>query len=409
MEAEYLQFSQFYGKHVHLGVTGSVAAFKSLEICRELFNYGIEASVTLTKAASNFITAFSFESLGASPVYREMFSRQNPTFAHLEPSESAQAFLIAPATANSIAKLAHGLADDMLSCQALAFSGPILLAPAMNPHLWSATATQENLHKISARGDLIISPQQGRVACGHTGQGKMSTVPEIVFRALRAVSVQDMKDQNVLITLGATREYFDPVRFWSNPSSGKMGAALAVAAWLRGADVHCICGNNQTWLPEGIASYPVSTAKQMYEKTLELWPKSDMACLCAAVSDYRPEEFLTEKWKKQTNQQNQDFLDLRLVSNPDILRTLGERKNNSQKLIGFAAESDIDLYSPMQYKLDRKNLDLIVSNRIDQADVGFGSNKNQVQLLDKDLNYHKLPVLNKADIAWKIWDWILKI
>ena len=410
MEYEYLQFSRFYNQHVHLGITGSIAAFKSLQICRELMDFGIQVSVTLTSAARNFVTPLSFEALGITPVYGEMFSPQNNAFAHLEPSETAQAFLIAPSTANNIAKLAYGLADDMLTCQALAFNGPILLAPAMNPNLWSAQPTQENIQKLTQRGNMVLGPKSGEVACGHTGEGRLTSIPEIVFNTLNAICNKDMKDQNVLITLGATREYWDPARFWSNPSSGKMGAALAIAAWLRGANVHCICGPNKAWLPGDITSYDVTSARQMFDKTLELWPNTDIACLCAAVSDFRPESVSETKFKKQEKmQENPDHLNLNFTANPDILQTLGERKTTSQKLVGFAAETDDDLFPEMKSKLHKKNLNLIVSNKINQSGTGFDSDNNEVNLLDDKSNHQQLPTLNKADIAWKIWDWTLKI
>lgn len=411
-----MQFSNFNGRNVHIGVTGSVAAFKALELSREFVKYGLRVSVSLTQAAKNFVTPLSFQALGVQAVYSEMFSRDAPTFVHLEPEEKAEAFLIAPSTANNIAKLANGLADDTLTCQALAFPGPILIAPSMNPNLWCASATQNNLKSLVSRGISIISPESGTVACGHSGTGRLAPVCDIFFNTLRAFSPNDMQDKTVLITLGSTREYWDPIRFWSNPSSGKMGAAMAVAAWLRGAQVYCICGPNQSWLPRDINCYSVTSAEEMFENARKIWPETDIACLCAAVSDYKPQEQLNHKFKKKdSHNKERDQFSLQFTSNPDILKTLGENKTSNQLLLGFAAETEQDLVPPksrlreMREKLESKNLNLIVANLINQNRSVFGSSSNHVHILDENGERAELPLQNKADIAWKVWDWILTL
>ncbi len=403
----YLEFSSFCGSRIHLAVTGSIAAYKAIELSRDFLNSGLEVSLTMTRAAQEFICPLSFEALGADPVYTDMFHGQDRIFGHLEPGQAAQAMVIAPATANSLAKLANGLADDMLSCQALAFSGPIIVAPAMNPRLWSAKATQDNINKLLSREVFMVGPLYGDVACGDTGQGKLAPIEEIYLHVLRALGPNDLAGQRLVITLGPTREYWDPVRFWSNPSSGKMGAALAVAAWLRGAQVDCVCGPNQLWFPSGITVHPVTSAQEMYDKTVSLWPQMDMGCLCAAVCDFRPGTLLEEKFKKEPL--GNRSLQLNFVSNPDILKYLGRSKTSCQKLIGFAAETNPDLLEAAKSKIRAKNLDLIVANNVSDPEFGFGTPTNQGLILDINGKYEDIPRKTKADIAWRVWDWILEI
>ncbi len=407
MIPSHLLFRHYIGQCIHIGVCGSIAAYKTLDITRDFLHSEMQVSVTLTKAAQEFITPLSFEALGAEPVYSNMFiDSKYRTYGHLEPGQNAQALLIIPATANHIAKLSHGLADDMLSCQALAFPRPIVVAPAMNPNLWNAQATQENIQKLNSRKIHIIQPETGEVACGDQGKGKLASLQDIYFHTLKAISNQDLLGKKILITLGPTREFWDPVRFWSNPSSGKMGAALATAAWLRGAEVHCVCGPNELWLPQDIYIYPVLTAQEMYNKCVTLWPECDIACLSAAVCDFRPTTYGTQKFKKNSLQTQ--FLQVQFISNPDILYTLGQSKNTQQKLIGFAAETVENLIDLARSKLKSKNLDLIVANRINQENSGFDTYTNEVLVLNKHNNSEELPLMNKADVAWRVWDWILR-
>lgn len=226
------QFDTFHGKRIHLGVTGSIAAYKALDLTRAFLHLHLQTGVTLTDSARKFVTELSFGALGADPLYTDMFAAGS-NFDHLEPSV-ADAFIVAPATANMVAKMAHGIADDLLSCQLLAYPGPILVAPAMNPRMWAATATQQNWDILGQRGVVRIDPDCGNVACGDTGQGRLAPLDEIFIRTLAALTPQDLRGRKVMVTLGPTREYFDKARFWSNPSSGIMGASLAVAAALRG-------------------------------------------------------------------------------------------------------------------------------------------------------------------------------
>lgn len=403
----YLEFSSFRTSRIHMGVTGSIAAYKAIELSRDFLNSGLQVSATMTKAAQEFICPLTFEALGVDPVYTDMFHGQDRVFGHLEPGQVAQAMVIVPATANNLAKLANGLADDMLSCQALAFSGPMVIAPAMNPNLWSAKATQDNINKLLSRGVLMAGPLYGEVACGDTGEGKLASIEEIYLHVLKSLSPNDLSGQRLVITLGPTREFWDPVRFWSNPSSGKMGAALAVAAWLRGAEVHCVCGPNQLWFPKDINVYTVTSAQEMYETTVSLWPGMDIGCLSAAVCDFRPGTLLEEKFKK--NPLGHQTLQLNFVANPDILKHLGSSKSSSQRLIGFAAETDHDLLGAAKSKIWAKNLDLIVANNILDPDFGFATPTNQCLMLDRHDRSEDIPRKTKADIAWRVWDWTLQI
>lgn len=401
----YLSLSQYKGRRVHLGITGSIAAYKTLDLCRDLQRTGIETSAVLTSAAAKFITRLSLEALGVSPVQTRMFSRDHSTFDHLEPGQNSSMMLVVPATANTLAKLAHGLADNLLTCQALAFPGPLLIVPAMNPNLWTAPATEENTAKLQERENIsVLAPDSGEVACGDQGSGKLPPLLDIYFQALKSMTPQDMSGLNILITLGSTREFWDPVRFWSNPSTGRMGAALALTAWLRGAEVRCLCGPNDVWLPAPVKTQEVVSAREMHAACLDVWPRFDIGCLCAAVCDFRPCSPQEQKFKKV---QAGTTLRLSFEKNPDILAELGRQKTSGQRLIGFAAETDSDLFQAALDKLDRKNLDLVCANRINIPEAGFAQHTNSVLLVNKQHTKRFLPVMSKADIAWKIWDWTL--
>ncbi len=404
MIPSYLNFSYGAGKHIHLGVTGSIASYKALDLCRYFIHSEMKVSVTMTLAAQEFLKPLSFSALGADPVYTDMFSSKNTPFAHLEPNHFADVFLIVPITANTIAKLATGLANDLLSCQALAFHKQIIVAPAMNPGLWNAPPTQQNIKTLTNRGVDIILPSRGKVACGDEGEGKLAPLDDIYFTTLKYISPQDLQGKTVLITLGPTREYWDRVRFISNPSSGKMGAALAVAAWLRGAKVICVKGPCDIWLPSDIEVYEITSAEQMAQTCLKLWPQCDIGCLCAAVCDFSPEESFSYKIKKD----NLSSLVMKLRLTTDTLLELGKKKTDSQTLIGFAAESGDDFIDLAKKKIFKKNLDFIVANRIDLPNVGFDADTNSVSIITNEGEIIEVPLQNKADIAWKIWDLVLQ-
>ncbi len=398
----YLRFSHIKGRGIHLGICGSIAAYKALELLRDFIHSDMRVSATITESGQRFITPLSLSALGAEPVYEGMFEGEE-VYAHLYPGELPEVFTIAPATANTLARIAHGLADDMLSAQALSFGGKIVMAPAMNPRMWSAVATQRNISLLKEMGIEIISPQRGEVACREQGEGRLAPVEDIYFWTLRAISPSDLKGERVLITLGPTREFWDPVRFWSNPSSGKMGSALATAAWLKDAEVVCVCGPCDVYLPPQVEVIHVTTAREMYEACVDLWGGCTIACLCAAVCDFRPCEPKEEKFKKDSIT---GPLTIEFELNPDILKTLGARKRSHQRLIGFAAESSSHFEDLAREKLVNKNLDLIVANQINQKNSGFEWDTNSVTIIDKSKRAITMENMSKADVAWKIWELI---
>ncbi len=400
-----LTFSPLTGKRVHLGVSGSVAAYKSLELLRLYQGTGLEVGVTLTESAKQFVTPLSFSALGASPILESIFPQNGNSIdydinSHLAPGRIAEVLVIAPATANTIAKLAHGLADDMLSCNALSFPGKIVIAPAMNPKLWNAVATQENAKLLCSRGHLMLTPEQGAMACGDQGQGRLPDLEIIYYHTLRLLCDQDLAGKKILITMGPTREPWDGVRFWSNPSSGKMGLALAISAWLRGADVHCVHGPVGFALPHFLHTYSVETAQQMHDICHSIWTGMDIGCFSAAVCDFRPVTIGTEKFKKSDAGSS---MRLEFEKTTDILASISELRATHQKLIGFAAETS-NLLQYAQDKLKRKSLDLVVGNLVGGKDSGFQADTNEVIIVSKQGVVAELPVQSKSDIAWRIWD-----
>ncbi len=405
-----LAFKSLTGKRVQLGVSGSVAAYKALELLRLLQGTGVDVGVTLTEAAKQFVTPLSFSALGASPVLETIFPKDGSSFdydihSHLAPGRIADAFVIAPATANTLAKLAHGLADDMLSCNALSYPGRLIIAPAMNPKLWNAAATQENATTLCRRGHLILTPEQGNMACGDEGQGRLPELPDIYYNCLRQLCPQDLAGKKILITMGPTREPWDGVRFWSNPSSGKMGLALAVSAWLRGADVHCVHGPIDLHLPYFLHCYSVRTAQEMYDICHSIWSGMDIGCFCAAVADFRPVSIGSEKFKKTDAGET---LRIAFEKTADILASISSVRAEHQKLIGFAAETT-NLKEYAEGKLHKKSLDMVVGNLVGQQGTGFGSDTNQVVILSNQGTMNELSLQSKSDVAWEIWDCLLRI
>jgi phosphopantothenoylcysteine decarboxylase/phosphopantothenate--cysteine ligase len=398
----------FCGTSVHLGVAGSIAAYKALDLLRLLRSCGCRVGVTLTDSARRFVTPESFRALGAHVVYEGMFAPgQGTPFPHLKPGQEDHCLLIAPATANILAKLAHGLADDLLSCQALAFKGPALVAPAMNPAMWAAPATRRNWEILRELGYQGIEPDAGDVACGDTGRGRLPAIEVLAAHVLRHLSPQDLAGRKVLVSLGPTREYWDRVRFLSNPSSGKMGAAIALAAWLRGAEVTAVCGPVPGSLTQGLSGLfplrPVTTAAEMHAACLELMPETDIVCMTAAVADFAPIPVSTGKYKKSA--MGEEGISLQCQPVADILADLGKRKGPQQTLIGFAAETGAP-DAEANRKLAAKNLDMILANRIDTEGSGFESDTNEVTLLARNGRRETWPRLPKPEVAWRIWDFL---
>ncbi len=399
------RFSHYAGKRLHLGVCGSVAAFRAPDLLRWWRQARINVSVTLTPSARRFISPLTFEALGASPVYTEMFA-PGDTFAHLEPGQIAQAMVVAPASAATLARLAQGQADEMLACQALAFDGPLVVAPAMNPRMWAHPATRANMAALAARGTAVVPPGRGGTACGDQGEGRLADLRRICLAGLRALSPQDMAGLHVMLTLGPTREDWDAVRFWSNPSTGTMGASLAVAAWLRGASVTAICGPGCPWLPEDIARRDVRSAREMFAAAEELWPSMDVGMFTAAVADFSPEPFGAEKFKKADAA---DGFSVRFLPNPDILKTLAARRAPRQKVVGFAAETAADLPAAVRAKRAAKGADMLVGNPVGREGAGFASDTNAVVVADAAGREEQWPSLPKPDVAWRICSWLLEL
>ncbi|MHC1791078.1 bifunctional phosphopantothenoylcysteine decarboxylase/phosphopantothenate--cysteine ligase CoaBC [Solidesulfovibrio sp.] len=405
MQTSHLDFTGYMGRRIHLSVTGSVAAFKSLSLLRRLLATGASVGVTLTEAAGRFVTPLSFEALGADPVFTALFSPESANFAHLAPARTADVLAIVPATANTLAKLAAGLADDILSCQALAFSGPLVAAPAMNPRLWQAAATQANWRTLLGRGLIGIPPECGEMACGETGQGRLAGEAVIFAAILKALTPADMAGKKVLVSLGPTREYFDAARFWSNPSTGLMGACVALAAWLRGAAVTVVSGPVSWWFPEDVRVLPVTSAAQMYEACLDAWAGSDCGVMTAAVADFAPKAHVGGgKFKKDsaTGSPPLEFLPTR-----DILAAMGGVKQPGQTLIGFCAETD-NLLENARGKLVRKRCDVIIANPIGRSDAGFAAASNEALALAADGRQETWEAIPKTEMAMKIWDFSIR-
>lgn len=403
---------KYTGHRIHLGVSGSVACYKACELLRAWLKIGIHVSVTVTPGARNFITPLLFKSLGGDPVYDEMFAGEN-VFAHLEPGREAEAIVVAPASANCMANLATGHAADMLSAQALAFAGPLVLAPAMNPRMWANPATKANCDILRSRGAMIVEPGSGNVACGDQGKGRLAALAEIFLTLLHALSPQDMSGLNVLVTLGPTREPWDGVRFCSNPSSGTMGAALATSAWLRGATVTAICGPGVSiFLPKAISRVNVGTARDMLAAAQKIWPHMDMGFFSAAVADFAPIRPVGADAMKIKKGEIAGNLQLEFERNPDILATLSKNRRPNQKTLGFAAEiaADTEALRPMAAsKLKAKNADIIAANRINPGDSAFGAVDVSMAVVDKDGHEEIWQAQSKADIAWDLCSWLLRI
>jgi phosphopantothenoylcysteine decarboxylase/phosphopantothenate--cysteine ligase len=390
------------GKRLHLGVCGSIAAYKAVDVMRRLRRCDVQVGVCLTEAAQRFISPLTFASLGASPVYTRFFDEgEAGVFVHLEPGDAAHALLVAPASASTIARLACGDADTLLAAQALAFDGPLLLAPAMNPRMWAHPATRRNMDILRERGAHCIRPATGRAACGDVGEGKLAPVEAIVFAAAAALLPDDLAGRRILLTLGPTREQWDDVRFWSNPSTGRMGAALACAAALRGAAVDALAGPGVPELPAPVRRIDVQSADDMLAAALDLWPASDIGIFTAAVADFAPLPFGGGKFKKA----GAHSLRIEFSRNPDILAELAGRARPEQKILGFAAESD-NLEANARSKLKAKAMHLVAGNLLGAPDSGFAGDKNTLFVADCRGREEHWPAMSKADAAWRLLDWL---
>ena len=392
------------GKNILLGVTGGIAAYKACDIVSRLIKLNANIDVIMTKSAMEFVRPHTFQALSQNPVITDTF--QSPRYwdiEHISLAQKADVFLIAPATANIIGKVANGIADDMLSTTIMASDAKIVFAPAMNTQMYANPILKDNIKKLKDLNYHFIEPGLGRLACGDIGRGKLADVDEIINYILNLESqVEDLKEKKILITAGPTVEAIDPVRYITNHSTGKMGYAIAEAASKRGADVTLVSGPTKITAPKNVTLISVKSALEMYDAVMENFESQDIIIKSAAVADYRPEEYSNNKMKKQT-----DDLVLKLVRNPDILLELGKRKTK-QKLVGFAAETN-NLIEHAKEKRIKKNLDLIVANDITQEGAGFGTDTNIVYLIDKYDNITKINKSDKFQIAHKILDKISEI
>jgi phosphopantothenoylcysteine decarboxylase / phosphopantothenate---cysteine ligase len=391
------------GKKIVLGVTGGIAAYKAAELVRELVRSGAEVFVVMTRGAQEFITPLTLQTLSGNKVATELFSLlEESEIGHISLADRADILVIAPATANIIGKIAGGIADDMLSTVVMATQAPVLLAPAMNVHMWENTITQENIQKLRARGYHFIDPEAGELACGYEGKGRLAELPAIVEEVQTLLSPKDYSGETLLVTAGPTEEPIDPVRFLSNRSSGKMGFAVSRAALRRGAQVTLVSGPTALTPPPHVRFIPVRTAAQMREAVLENLQAVSILVMAAAVSDFRPQGPREEKIKK-----SKANLTLPLELNPDILYEAGQKKG-TRLLIGFAAETH-DLLHNAQQKLAEKNLDLIVANDVSLPGAGFAVDTNIVKLIDRRGNIEELPLMGKEEVADLILDRVVKL
>ena len=393
------------GKHVVLGVTGGIAAYKACEVVSRLRKLHAEVDVIMTENATKLVAPLTFETLSNRPVCVDTFTRvESWDVKHISLAQKADVFLVAPATANLMAKLAHGIADDMLTTTLLATKAPILLAPAMNTGMWTAQATQENLRVLLARGVKTVGPASGVLACGDTGAGRMSEPVEIVEAVCQLLTAkQDLQGLKVLVTAGPTVERIDPVRYLTNDSSGKMGYAIAQAAAERGAEVTIVSGPVHIAAPHGVAVLPVQSTMDLYHTMLKNCPTQDIVIQAAAPADYRVEHPADQKIKKQDG----ECLTLTLVENPDVAKAVGQQKKPGQVLIGFAAETQQVTENAMK-KLHKKNLDMIVANDVTAEGAGFGVDTNIVTLITEE-GLNPLPKLTKRQVGDRILDEALRI
>ena len=387
------------GKEVVLGVTGGIAAYKAVEIVSRLRKAGAKVHVIMTKSATEFVTELTFREISGNPVAQDMWAPvQQWNVEHIALAKLADLFLLAPATANVLAKAACGIADDLLTTTLLATKAPVFFAPAMNSAMYENVVTQENIAKLKQRGWQEIAPESGVLACGTSGVGRLAEPVKIVeFLQDYLQQEKSLAGKKVLVTAGGTREPLDPVRFLGNRSSGKMGFAVAEEAARRGADVVLVTGPTSLQASPGIRRIDVETTREMYRAVVEEFADSDITVKAAAVADYRPQQTAEQKIKKDGS-----TLTLVLEKTEDILFELGQRKKAAQLLIGFAAETE-NLLANAQKKISKKNLDMIVANNVTVLGAGFGSDNNLVKFIYPQGEIEELPMMSKAEVAKAIF------
>jgi len=389
------------GKRILLCVSGGIAVYKAVALTSKLVQAGAEVKVMMTASAREFVTPLTFQALSRNPVYTDTFDEKDPSvIAHIDLADWPDLILVAPATANMIGKIANGLADDMISTTLLAATAPVWIAPAMNVHMYDHPAVKKNMSTLSSFGYSFVEPGEGYLACGYVGKGRLEepeTIVSLIGSYFSKVSDTQkiLEGINVLVTAGPTVERIDPVRFFTNRSTGKMGYALAEQAAKFGASVTLVTGPTNLEYPKGVQVVQIESAQQMLEAVMQRYHEADVVIKSAAVADYRPKHVFDQKMKKQPGEAV-----LELERTTDILRTLGERKEH-QLLVGFAAETEqVDEYA--QKKLASKNLDMIVANNVTTEGAGFGTNTNIVTLYKRSGESKELPILSKHDVAIEV-------
>ena len=396
-------------KRVTVFITGGIAAYKVATLVRLFVKEGAEVSVAMTKGACEFITPLTFQVLTKNKVHLDTFDEDEANkVQHIHLADHTDVAVVVPATANTIAKMANGIADNFVTSTLLATTAPIYVAPAMNEHMWENPATIRNVAHLKADGKVVIEPASGFLAEGYNGKGRLPEPEEIfeqiTFLESRRTSKSPLKGKSVLITAGGTKERIDPVRYISNDSSGKMGYALAKAASILGAKVQLVSTTKQLKVPYGVEVTYVESAHEMEEVVTAQFSTTDIAVMVAAVSDYYVANRSEQKIKKQ---QNESGLKLELVENPDILKGLGHSKKEGQVVIGFAAETT-NVLEYAKAKLEKKKADVIIANDVSNSRIGFNSDRHQVTLLTKDGHIVNLPENSKEELALNIWESLLE-
>lgn len=401
--------TSFSGKRVALGISGGIAAYKAAEVLRGLQRAGCIVRVAMSQRACEFITPLTFRALSGSHVIVDDYAPDNPDpIAHITFSQTVDLFVIAPATANIIAKFANGVADDFLTSTYLAATAPVLVAPAMNTSMWEHPATRRNIERLRQDGVHVIEPDAGEMACGTIGPGRLSEPERIVAAALEILGQskshrQDLAGERLLITTGATREELDPIRFISNRSSGRMGFAIAEAARERGAEVTAVAGVTTVTPPAGVNVIRTSSAAEMQAAVAQEIHTMSIFIAAAAVADYRPAQRAAEKIKK-----NESTLSLNLERTPDILGEVAASRKNGLLVVGFAAETE-NVLQNAALKLKAKKLDAIIANDVSRDDIGFDNEMNAVTILTQDAKPRELPAMTKLETAHSILDEIVRL
>ena len=392
-------------KTVVIGVSGGIAVYKTLDVVSRLRKLGVNVNVIMTKSATEFVTPLSFQSLSQNYVVCDMFEDPKTwDVEHISLAKRADVFLIAPATANVIGKIANGIADDMLTTTVMATKAKVLIAPAMNTNMYENPILQRNINTLKELGYNCVEPESGRLACGDTGKGKLASPETIVDEVVKLLSKdQDLKGKSIIVTAGPTVESIDPMRYITNRSTGKMGYSIAKEAIERGADVTLITGPTNLTPPQNLKKLvKIESAKDMYEAVLENLDENDVVIKSAAVADYKPKNYSNKKIKK-----SDDDLVIELDRNKDIAQEIGKIKNN-KILVGFAAETN-DLIENASLKIKKKNLDFIVANDLTKEGAGFGVDTNIVKIIDKEGNITEYPKMKKEEVANIILDKIKEL